>query len=157
MVALSATVVHAQTVADAPASFGVSGRTAILAVHALGVQIYECKPASGGSGLAWVFREPAAALFEDGQSMGRHYLGPHWALIDGSLIQGKFSMTAPGATSADVAWLKLDVAQNAGVGVLKDATTVLRLNTKGGALKGPCAKAGDLSQQLYESDYLFLR
>jgi hypothetical protein len=141
--------------AEPPASFAMAGRAAVLAVHGVGAQIYECK--AGSAGLAWTFREPIAGLFKDGQSMGRHYAGPTWALLDGSLIKGKQAASAPGATAADVAWLKLDVVQNAGTGALKDATTVLRLNTQGGALAGPCPTAGALRAEPYAADYVFLR
>jgi hypothetical protein len=56
-----------------------------------------------------------------------------------------------------VAWLKINVAKNSGIGALKDATTVVRINTKGGALTGPCPSVGALRPELYEADYLFLR
>jgi hypothetical protein len=140
----------------APATFGVGDRALLLSVHAEGAQIYECKADPAGH-LAWTFREPIAALIQDGQTIGRHYAGPHWELNDGALVRGKVAATAPGATPDDAALLKLDVIENKGVGALKDAALVLRLNTHGGALKGDCPTAGALRSVPYSADYAFLR
>jgi hypothetical protein len=137
----------------APAPFDLADRTVVAAFHAEGVQIYECKPAANG--LAWSFREPVAALFEDGKTVGRHFAGPRWELDDGSLIKGKVTQTVPGATAADVSWLKLDVVQTANTGQLAQATGVYRMNTHGGALSGACAVAGALRPVVYAADYIF--
>jgi hypothetical protein len=139
----------------APVAFGVADRSPILIVHAVGAQIYECKP--DASGLSWTFREPIAALFEDGETVGRHYAGPTWSLVDGGAVKGKVVATAPGATVGDVTQLKLDVVQHEGNGKLNAAASILRLNTRGGVLKGPCAAAGELRAEPYSADYVFLR
>ena len=142
--------------ASAPTSFDVAGRSVILTVHGVGAQIYECTPQpTGGNG--WSFREPAASLFLGDETVGRHYVGPTWELSDGGSVKGKSVATAPGATAGDVPLLKLEVVEHHGDGRLSPATTVLRLNTKGGGLSGPCAIAGDLQAQSYSADYLFLR
>jgi hypothetical protein len=141
---------------NAPAAFDVAGRAAILVVHAAGAQIYECKAEASGA-TNWVFREPIATLVQDGRTIGHHYVGPTWELTDGDMVQGRQSAAAPGAGPGDVALLKLDVAQHHGGGVLKDAKLVLRLNTRGGVLKGECPKAGELRAEPYSADYAFLR
>jgi hypothetical protein len=141
---------------DAPAAFGVADRATILVVHGVGAQIYECKPDPGGAN-QWVFREPVASLFKDGQTVGRHYAGPTWALEGDATLKGKSVASAPGATTADVPLLKLEVVQRQGDGALKDAALVLRLNTHGGVLKGPCERAGGLHAEPYSADYVFLR
>ena len=139
-----------------PAAFNVSDRAAILVVHAAGAQIYECKADAGGA-TNWVFREPIATLVGDGRTIGHHYVGPTWELTDGDMVRGKQSAEAPGASPADAPLLKLDVVEHRGTGVLKDAKLVLRLNTRGGALKGECPKAGELRAEPYSADYAFLR
>jgi hypothetical protein len=139
----------------APAAFGVSGRTTILVVHGVGAQIYECKAGAGGA--SWVFREPVASLVSDGRTIGVHYHGPTWQLDDGGAVKGKQSATAPGASSGDVALLKLDVVEHRGSGALSAAKLVLRLNTRGGVLKGVCPAVGDLRAEPYSADYAFLR
>ena len=144
------------TPVSAPAVFDVADHAAILVVHATGAQIYECKVDASGA-TNWVFREPVATLIRDGGTIGRHYGGPTWELSDGEVVQGKQSAAAPGATSSDVALLKLDVAEYRGNGALKDAKLVLRLNTRGGVLKGECLKAGELRAEPYSADYAFLR
>jgi len=141
---------------SAPAAFNVANRAAVLVVHAAGAQIYECKADASGA-TNWVFREPVATLVQRGGTIGRHYVGPTWELTDGDLVKGKQSAAQPGAAPGDVPLLKLDVVEHHGTGVLKDAKLVLRLNTRGGVLKGECPKAGDLRAEPYSADYAFLR
>ena len=144
------------TAVNAPPAFGVADRAEILVVQATGAQIYECKADATGA-LKWVFREPIATLVHGGQTIGHHYAGPTWALTDGDVVAGRQSAAAPGATAGDVPWLKLDVIEHRGNGVLKDAKLVLRLNTRGGVLKGECPNAGELRAEPYSADYAFLR
>jgi uncharacterized protein DUF3455 len=135
-----------------PDAIAAPGETVILTVHAEGAQVYECKAAADGK-LAWAFREPIATLFADGKTIGRHYAGPNWEHIDGSAVVGKAAGNAPGATSDDIAWLKLQVVSSRGSGV----TTVQRINTKGGKLEGACDKAGSFKSAPYSAEYVFLR
>ena len=93
----------------------------------------------------------------DGKTVGRHYAGPNWEHIDGSAVVGKVTGNAPGASAADIPWLKLAVASQRGSGVLTGVTTVQRINTKGGKLGGACDKAGTFSSAPYSADYVFLR
>src|SRR5437764_13412211 len=92
-----------------PDAIATPGETAVLTVHAEGAQVYECKAGADGK-LAWAFREPIATLLADGKTIGRHYAGPNWELSDSSAVAGKVVGNAPGATAADIAWLKLEVA-----------------------------------------------
>ena len=64
---------------------------------------------------------------------------------------------APGATPADIPWLKLDVVARRGNGLLSGVTTVQRINTRGGVVSGACDKAGSFSSAPYSADYVFLR
>ena len=139
-----------------PEAVAAPGATTVLTLHAEGAQVYECK--AGGDGkLAWVFREPIATLLLDGKTVGRHYAGPNWEYSDGSAVTGKLAASAPGATPADIAWLKLDVAAHRGSGVLTDVTTVQRIHTDGGNLKGACDTVGSFKSMPYSADYVFLR
>ena len=128
----------------------------MLTAHAEGAQVYECKAGPDGKP-AWAFREPIATLLVDGKTVGRHYAGPSWELSDGSAVVGKVAGNAPGATANDIAWLKLDVASDRGSGALTAATTVQRINTKGGKLDGACEQPGTFRSAPYSADYVFLR
>ena len=66
--------------------------------------------------LAWQFREPIATLLVDGKTVGRHYAGPTWELIDGSAVAAKVGGRAPGATASDIPLLKLEVTTRRGAG-----------------------------------------
>ncbi|TWB01769.1 DUF3455 domain-containing protein [Bradyrhizobium stylosanthis] len=139
-----------------PEAIAAPGETVVLSVHAEGAQVYECKGAADGK-LAWAFREPIATLLSEGKTVGRHYAGPNWELTDGSAVVGKAIGNAPGASPADIPWLKLEVASRRGSGTLTPVTTVQRINTHGGKLDGACDKAGEFRSAPYSADYVFLK
>jgi hypothetical protein len=142
--------------AQVPAAIAVTGETIIATFHAEGAQLYQCKPDPANK-LVWQFREPIAALFLDGKTFGTHYAGPNWQHFDGSGVRAKAVSSAPGTTSEDVPWLKLEVTEQRGNGILSHASTVQRINTKGGAAQGPCESAGAYRSVPYSADYVFLR
>jgi hypothetical protein len=128
----------------------------LLTLHAEGAQIYECKSDRDGK-LGWTFREPIAALMLDGRTVGRHYAGPTWEHVDGSGVKAKVVGSAPGASAADIPWLKLEVVERRGAGALAGADFVQRINTVGGVLQGSCERAGSLRSVAYAADYVFRR
>jgi hypothetical protein len=142
--------------AELPDAIAAPGESVVLSVHAEGAQVYECKAGTDGK-LAWAFREPIATLLSEGKTIGRHYAGPNWEHADGSAVVGKAIGNAPGATAADIPWLKLEVASRRGSGVLTPVTTVQRINTHGGKLDGACEKAGEFKSVPYSADYVFLK
>ena len=144
------------TAAELPAAVAASGETVVLTTHAEGAQVYECKAGTDGK-LSWLFREPIATLMADGKTVGRHYAGPNWEHVDGSVVTAKAAGNAPGATANDIPWLKLEVIAHRGSGVLTPVTTVQRINTSGGKLDGACNKAGDTKSAPYSADYVFLK
>lgn len=147
-----ATLARAQT----PAAIAAPEATEVMTLHAEGAQIYECKAAADGR-LAFAFREPIASLIRDGRTVGRHYLGPTWEYEDGSTVTAKVAASAPGANAEDIALLKLTVIGRRGDGALAAIDVVQRLNTRGGALSGPCTMRGALRSAPYSADYVFLR
>jgi Protein of unknown function (DUF3455) len=133
-----------------------TGTVVVLAVHAEGAQIYDCKAGADGK-LVWQFREPIATLLVDGKTVGRHFAGPTWELADGSAVAGKVARRADGATPKDIPLLELEATSHRGSGQLSGVTTILRLNTKGGVTEGSCAAAGSLLSVPYSADYTFLK
>jgi hypothetical protein len=142
--------------AQTPEAIAVPGGSLIATFHAEGAQVYECK-ADGSGKLAWQFREPIATLLAGGKTVGRHYAGPNWELADGSGVVGKVAGRAPGASATDIPLLKLEVTAQRGSGQLTDVTTVQRLNTRGGAADGVCARAGAFLSVPYSAEYTFFR
>src|SRR5215813_6771686 len=109
VVMLCATPVWADSArAQVPLELAAPGEAVVATIHAEGAQIYECNADKGGK-VTWLFREPIATLLLNGKTIGRHYAGPTWELTDGSAVTGKAVSNAPGATAADIPWLKLDV------------------------------------------------
>ena len=146
----------------APEAIAVRDSARIATLHADGSQVYECKEKSEDSpsqlsALTWQFREPVATLSSNGLSIGRHYAGPNWDYYDGSGVKGKVVASAPGATATDIPWLKLDVVEHRGRGIMSNVTAVQRINTKGGFASGSCEIVGSLLVVPYSADYVFVR
>jgi hypothetical protein len=72
-------------------------------------------------------------------------------------VKGKVIASAPGATENDIPWLKLDVVEHRGHGVLSNATSIQRVNTKGGVAPGACETAGSSLIVPYSADYVFVQ
>jgi Protein of unknown function (DUF3455) len=139
-----------------PDAIAAPGETVVLKTHAVGQQYYQCKPGADGK-LAWTFVEPGATLTADSKVVGRPGAGPSWQLTDGSGITAKAVGNAPGANANDVPWLKLEVTSHKGSGQLDSVTTVQRINTVGGVLKGACDREKAGEGMPYSADYVFLR
>jgi hypothetical protein len=142
--------------AQTPPAITAPGERIVATFHAEGAQIYECKPDPGGK-LVWQSREPIASLIFDGKTVGLHYAGPNWQHIDGSSVRAKMVTAAPGFTFGDVPWLKLEVTEQRGNGILSHVRTIQRINTKGGVTQGSCETAGAYRSVPYSADYVFLR
>jgi hypothetical protein len=154
--AFLATMAAGAAVAELPDAIAARDERILFQVHAEGAQIYECKAAEGTGRMSWQFREPIAALFHDGKTVGRHYAGPTWE-IAGNTVAARVVGRAPGASGKDISLLKLEVAELKGDGPLNGATTVQRINTAGGNMEGACDKVGDLKAEPYSADYVFLK
>jgi hypothetical protein len=139
-----------------PAAIAAPGETVVLSTHAVGQQYYQCKPGADGK-LAWTFVEPGATLTADGKVVGRHGAGPSWELTGGSGVSAKAVANAPGTNANDIPWLKLEVTSHKGSGQLDNVTTVQRINTVGGVLKGACDRENAGEGMPYSADYVFLK
>ncbi len=142
--------------ADVRDAVAAPGEQQVTAVHAEGAQVYECKADAQGTA-KWQFREPIATLMMDGKTVGRHFAGPNWEMADGSIVTAKVAAKAPGATSHDIPWLKLEVTAHRGEGKLATVTTIQRVNTSGGVLEGSCPSVGALTSVAYKAEYRFLQ
>jgi hypothetical protein len=130
--------------------------TVVLTVHAEGAQVYDCKAGESGR-LSWQFREPIATLMENGKTVGRHYAGPTWEHVDGSRVVAKPVAKSGGAAPKDIPWLKLEVVEARGAGVLAGVTAIQRIKTVGGQIDGACDKTGATEAAPYAADYVFLK
>ena len=64
---------------------------------------------------------------------------------------------APGTTAKDIAWLKLSVKEPPKSGLVAGATSVLRIDTKGGVFEGACDSEGELHSEPYTATYIFVK
>ena len=113
----------------------------LLRVHAKGDQVYSCKNDATPS--AWTLKAPDAQLFDqDGKPFGKHFAGPSWEAIDGSRVTGKAVANAPSPDADSIPWLLVNIVTHEGNnGLLSRATTIQRINTKGG--KAPATGAAE--------------
>jgi Protein of unknown function (DUF3455) len=129
----------------------------LLKVHAKGDQIYICK--SDGAQFVWTLKGPDAQLFDkDGKPFGKHFAGPSWQANDGSRVTGKAVANAPSPDADSVPWLLLTVVGRSGDGVLAHATSIQRINTKGGKASASGCDAAHTGMEIrapYSADYLF--
>jgi hypothetical protein len=153
---VGASLLPRNALAQIPPAIEAIDETTVITLHAEGAQIYECKTGDDRK-LAWTFREPIATLLLDGNTVGRHYIGPNWEHVDGSAVTAKVIANAPGKTANDIAWLKLGATGHRGHGILSTVTTVQRINTQGGVYSGPCDKPGTFHNAPYSADYVFLQ
>ena len=134
-----------------------AGEQLFLQVHAKGDQVYTCK--EGVTQFAWTLKAPDAQLFDkDGKPFGKHFAGPSWEASDGSRVTGKAVANAPSPDADSIPWLLVNIVNHEGTGVLSRATSIQRINTKGG--KPPAsgcdsAHAGQEVRVPYSADYLF--
>ncbi len=128
-----------------------------LQVHATGNQIYSCK--GDAAQFAWTLKAPDAQLFDkDGKPFGKHFAGPSWEANDGSRVTGKAVANVPSPDADSIPWLRVNVVTHEGSGVLSRATTIQRLNTKGGKAPAAGCDAAHANQEMrvpYAADYLF--
>jgi hypothetical protein len=139
-----------------PATIAVTAGVSVARLQAAGAQIYVCAKDPAGA-LNWTFREPVAALLEEGKTVGRHFVGPTWEFVDGSRVVGELVSKAPGTTAKDIPWMKLSVKEPATSGLVAGATSVLRIDTKGGVFEGACDSEGELHSEPYAATYVFVK
>jgi Protein of unknown function (DUF3455) len=145
----------AQT-APLPATIAMPDDKPLFTIAAYGVQIYECKAAASGT-TEWTFKEPRADLLINGAAAGKHGAGPFWQHSDGSRVVGKVTARADAPAGGNIPYLRLDLAGHTGTGLLSEAKAILRVNTRGGTLSGPCTTAGQLHEVPYTADYIVIR
>jgi hypothetical protein len=135
-----------------------AGEQLFLTVHAKGDQIYSCK-AGENSQYSWVLKAPDADLFDaDGNLFGKHFAGPSWLASDTSRVNGKAVANAPSPDPDSIPWLLVRVISHEGTGILARATSIQRLNTKGGKPPASGCDADHANQEFrsaYSADYLF--
>jgi uncharacterized protein DUF3455 len=129
----------------------------LLQVHAKGDQVYACM--SVPAQFAWTLKAPDAQLFDkDGKPFGKHFAGPSWEASDGSRVTGKAVANVPSPDADSIPWLLVNIISHDGSGVLSRATTIQRLNTKGGKAPASGCDAAHAGQEVrvpYSADYLF--
>jgi hypothetical protein len=134
-----------------------AGEQLLLQVHAKGDQVYTCK--EGVTQFAWTLKAPDAQLFDkDGKPFGKHFAGPSWEAGDGSRVTGKAVANVPSPDADSIPWLLVNIVGHEGSGVLSRATSIQRINTKGGKAPASGCDAAHVGQELrvaYSADYLF--
>ena len=120
--------------------------------HASGRQIYIC------DGTKWILKGPDAKLFDEaGHQVGSHFAGPTWQWSDGSRVTAKPIASAT-PDSESIPWLLLTATGHIGDGVLKNVTSIQRLQTRGGKAPANGCDASHKGEQAgisYTAEYYF--
>ena len=128
------------------------------ALFAAGTQNYVCAtPAAGGSP-AWTLKAPHAVLLRGLEPAVIHYAGPSWQALDGSIVVGTRSASAPAPDTTNIPWLLLQAASHVGTGELAGVTWIQRLDTvRGVAPATGCDDAHVSTETLvpYQAQYFF--
>ena len=140
-----------------------AGEVPLMTVAAHGVQIYECRAASGaaaGNAPAWAFIAPAADLFDaDGRRIGSHGAGPFWQHQDGSRFVGTVKARVDSPQPGAIPWLLLTTQAQGQGGAFARVSSVQRLATVGGQPPGDGCGAATLGQRVhmaYRANYVLL-
>src|SRR5579863_8243763 len=108
-----------------------ANQRSFVKVQAKGDQVYSCK--GDGGQFTWTLKAPDAQLFDkNGKLFGKHFAGPSWQANDGSRVTGKAVSNSPSPDANSIPWLLVSIVDRGGEGVLARATSVQRINTKGG-------------------------
>jgi hypothetical protein len=128
-----------------------------LQLHGKGDQIYTCK--SQSAQFSWTLKAPEAQLFDKKEQLfGKHFAGPAWQANDGSRVTGKAAASIASPDAESIPWLLIKVISHDGRGIISRATTIQRLNTKGGKAPANGCDADHVNQEVrvnYSADYLF--
>lgn len=158
--AVAATAIFSFPVAaqDVPAQLQPpANQQLLLRVHAKGDQIYNCK--ADAAPPSWTLKAPDAQLFDkNDKPFGKHFAGPSWEANDGSRVTGKAVANVPSPDADSIPWLLVNIVGHEGNGVLSKATTIQRINTKGGKAPATGCDASHAGQELrvpYTADYVF--
>src|SRR5579864_2033653 len=143
---------------DVPAAIQVPpGEEVVLYAHATGWQVYTCKGSDGK--FAWVLKAPEADLHDRADKViGKHSAGPTWKLKDGSEVKGKAVAKVDSLDPDSIPWLRVEVVEHAGKGLLSNVNLIQRVRTQGGQ---PPADGCDAahptaeSRSRYTADYYF--
>jgi len=130
-----------------------------IEAFAKGVQIYSCK--ATGSSYAWTLKGPDATLSDaKGHAIGKHFAGPSWQAVDGSVVVGETLSASPSPDAGAVAWLVLHAKSHSGHGEMASVQYIVRTRTEGGVAPAAgcdAAHAGTEVRVPYSAVYLFFR
>jgi hypothetical protein len=142
-----------------PASIRVPAGANLLArFHAVGTQIYTCKPSASGTP-AWVLKAPAAQLFDAKENRaGTHGEGPSWMSVDGSSVRGKKIAQVDAPPADAIPWLLVQATAHDGAGMFSKVEYVQRVNTNQGKAPAFGCEGEKPDAELsvdYSADYYF--
>ena len=126
----------------------------LFQLHAKGDQIYACK--SESAQFNWTLKAPTLSFST--QPFGKHFAGPTWQANDGTRVTGKAAVSIASPDAESIPWLLVKVVSHDGNGALSRATTIQRLNTKGGKAPGSGCDSDHVNQEVrvpYSADYFF--
>lgn len=147
-----------ETPPDVPDAIQVpASEEVVLFAHATGWQIYTCQASDGK--FVWTLKAPEADLHDrKDKVIGKHSAGPKWTLKDGSEVKGKATAKVDSLDSDSIPWLRVEVVEHSGKGLLSNVDMIQRVRTQGGQPPADgcdAAHPGAESRSRYTADYYF--
>ncbi len=137
-----------------PIDVPVEAANIVLQAKGSGVQIYICTDAPGGA--KWVLKAPDAKLQDaSGKTIGTHFAGPTWKLLDGSQVQGELIASMPSLEPGAVPWLLLRAKPGTATGAFANVGFIRRTETHGEVAPQTVCADGQTEPVHYAATYTF--
>jgi hypothetical protein len=101
---------------------------------------------------------PEANLFDGtGKKIAKHYAGPTWEDVDGSLVVGQVAAKIDSPDGHSIPWLLLTAKTTSGKGQFSRVLSIQRVHTVGGDAPSSCdgSKPDKELRVPYKADYFF--
>ena len=128
------------------------------AFYAVGTQNYVCATPAAGGAPAWTLKAPHALLLRGLDTAAIHFAGPSWQALDGSVVVGTKTASAPAPDAANIPWLLLQASSHTGAGEFAPVSWIQRLSTAQGVAPATGCDDAHLGAETlvpYRAQYFF--
>ena len=128
------------------------------AFYAVGTQNYVCATPAAGGAPAWTLKAPHALLLRGLDTAAIHFAGPSWQALDGSVVVGTQTASAPAPDAANIPWLLLQASSHTGPGEFAPVSWIQRLSTAQGVAPATGCDDAHLGAETlvpYRAQYFF--
>lgn len=132
---------------------------AAFALDVSGVQVYQCS-AVGLGGYGWAYTAPDAMLYEDSREVARTTSPGLWESLRDRSSLTAIPRTSVPAGAGNLPWMLMRAAPLGETGMFAGVTSLLRIDTAGGAAPGAGCTDDRVGQEVrvpFTARYVFYR